>query len=313
MISKITRTALVLPIYIFLSMTLTGFSTEFFEHPEAYAPPGQVRYLPELQVIRETEKIEEVQAAFTNYELPDLRTLPAYDLRLIVDTQNGARHLKFSNSIWNAGEGPLEFRGATNNQGGEAEVYQVLYENGEPADEIPMGNFYFSESHNHWHWDGFSKYQIWSIQEDGALDELLVESGKVGYCIRDDSKIDELNVDFNSPEIADRPAYTICSTRVQGLSAGWVDTYAYNTPGQTLDITGVPEGIFALRSVADPSGGILEEDKDNNDAITYFELERFRVRVVDKPDIQFENPKIKKDEAASYTSSFCLSPRALIR
>jgi hypothetical protein len=249
-----------------------------------YAPRGQMRYLPEKHMLSKGSAADEVRPIISGYQMPDLRTLPAYDLRVVADDQKGTRHLMFSNSIWNAGDGPLEFRGSVNHQDMTAEVYQILYEDGEPAEEIPMGNFYYSESHNHWHWEGFSTYEIWSIAEDGALDELLAESGKVGYCIRDDSRVNSFNVDFDHPDILEGPNYTVCGTRVQGLSVGWVDTYAFNTPGQSIEITGIPEGLYALRSVADPEGEIMEIDKENNEAITYFQLETFRARVIEVPE-----------------------------
>jgi hypothetical protein len=288
------KTAIFLSTCLFVLMGTSAFTTEYskdfkeyLERPEEFAPPGEIHYLPELRVMKE-EKIEAAVKQFyiiTEYQLPDLRTLPAHNLRLVVNNQAGTRELQFSNSIWNAGDGPLEFRGSENKQEENAEVFQVLYIDDEPADEIPMGNFYFNESHNHWHWEGFSLYEIWSIHEDGVLDELLVESGKVGYCIRDDSRVDRFNVAFDHPNRADRPGYRFCGTRVQGLSVGWVDTYAYNTSGQSLDITDLPDGIYALRSVADPDGEILEKDKDSNEAITFFQLERSRVRVIEEPDI----------------------------
>jgi hypothetical protein len=250
-----------------------------------YAPPGEIRYLPEKSFLNKEVFIYTDHTEYAGYQLPDLQTLPAFDFRLIENDHAGTRQIRFSNSIWNAGDGPLEFRGTVDQQEMTVEVFQVLHTEGVLAEQIPMGNFYYSESHNHWHWFGFSVYQIWSVIEDGTLDELLVESGKVGYCLRDDSLVDEFNVDFFHPEKDNRPTYTACGSRVQGLSVGWVDTYGYNTPGQRLDVTGIPEGIYALRSVADPNGEIVESDKENNEAITYFQLERFRVQVVELPEL----------------------------
>jgi hypothetical protein len=276
-------------INLLLFMLLPGFSPgfsdlpdDYFIYPEKYAPPDEYHFLPESNTIMtEGRSIKD----YADYQLPNLRTLPAHDLRIVVDNRTGNRELQFSNSIWNAGIGPLEFRGEANSGDDDPEVYQILYQDGEPAEEIPMGNFYFSNSHNHWHWEGFSTYQVWSVQEDGSLDELLIESGKVGYCIRDDSSIARFNLEFDNPNRAQRPAYRVCGTRVQGLSVGWVDTYAYNTPGQALDITGVPEGTYALRSIADPGGEIVEENKNDNETVTYFQLEELRVHIIDKSDL----------------------------
>jgi hypothetical protein len=259
---------------------ITEGSLDFYS---IYAPRGEIRFLPDKQLIYEESIDVTATLLLTGYQLPDLRTLPAHDLRVVANDHAGTRQLQFSNSIWNAGDGPMEFRGTVNEQEQTVEVFQVLYENSEPGEEIPMGNFYYSESHNHWHWAGFSKYEIWTVGDNGSLEEIIAESGKVGYCIRDDSRVDTFNVDFHNPNSADRPGYRSCGTRVQGLSVGWVDTYVFNTPGQSLDITGIPEGLYALRSVVDPEGEIIELNKENNEMITYFQLETFRARIVEVP------------------------------
>ena len=54
-----------------------------------------------------------------------------------------------------------------------------------------------------------------------------------------------------------------------GLSRGWGDTYGANTVGQYLDITGLVDGRYRLRSMADGdsadgSDRFLESDETNN-------------------------------------------------
>jgi hypothetical protein len=44
--------------------------------------------------------------------LPDLQTLPPFDLRLVYDPESKRLILRFGNSIWNAGPGNLELKGA---------------------------------------------------------------------------------------------------------------------------------------------------------------------------------------------------------
>lgn len=77
-----------------------------------------------------------------------------------------------------------------------------------------------------------------------------------------------------------RRAYFNCGGRLQGLSVGWVDTYGQHPPGQWLEATGLPDGLYALRSVADYEGRVLEAVEDNNAAVVYFRLVGSRLRVV---------------------------------
>ena len=51
-----------------------------------------------------------------------------------------------------------------------------------------------------------------------------------------------------------------------------MDIYAANTPGQDMDITGLPDGAYALVSRVNPGGVLYKSDVQNNIAITLIEL-----------------------------------------
>jgi hypothetical protein len=209
--------------------------------------------------------------------LPDLVTLTPYDLRLVIDSQRERRFVRFSNAILNAGVGDLVMKGQLDRATNRVEVSQEIhYEDGSTT-FVPMGEFHFHAPHNHYHWDGFAVYEVWSIHPDGTLDELLYSSDKVGYCIRDSDRI------LSGDGVPTSPVYRRCGPEFQGISVGWADVYLHNTPGQFVDITGLPEGVYALKSTADPAGRLVEIDKDNNSAIVYFELFANRVQVIDLP------------------------------
>jgi len=52
----------------------------------------------------------------------------------------------------------------------------------------------------------------------------------------------------------------------QGLSKGWTDTYRSHLEGQWIDVTGVPDGTYRLRSTADPELRLHESPRTNNAA-----------------------------------------------
>ena len=43
-----------------------------------------------------------------------------------------------------------------------------------------------------------------------------------------------------------------------GISVGWVDVYTWDVPGQYLEVTGIPNGVYDVVSEANPLGDILE-------------------------------------------------------
>ncbi|OGO15568.1 MAG: hypothetical protein A2Z14_14365 [Chloroflexi bacterium RBG_16_48_8] len=43
----------------------------------------------------------------------------------------------------------------------------------------------------------------------------------------------------------EQPIYTNCAAHFQGLSPGWIDVYENSLPDQWVDITGLPNGIYA--------------------------------------------------------------------
>jgi hypothetical protein len=207
--------------------------------------------------------------------LPDLQTLPITDLRLQVDTNTGERALRFSNSIVNAGEGPLELHGEYDEQADTIIVFQHIYSGDEVVIEPLEGTFYFSGEHLHWHWEDFIAYEIWTVETGGDLSRKVLSNDKVGFCLYDTHPIGSDWIEQHMTgklERAPRAVYTTCRFGRQGLSVGWVDVYEHHLPGQALDISDLDDGIYALRSVANQDGVLHELNYENNDMVLYFAL-----------------------------------------
>jgi hypothetical protein len=208
--------------------------------------------------------------------LPDLRTKPITDLRLVVDASSGERLLRFSNLVANVGDGPLEIYGTIDEDDPSGIIaHQHIYGDDETIVEPLEGTFYFSGQHMHWHWEGLAAYEIWTIETSGALSRKVISNDKVGFCLRDSRRADRTWVAQNTEEdftaAADRE-YSACRLGRQGISTGWVDVYQSTLPGQALDITDLADGVYALRSVADPLDAIYELDSTNNDTVLYFAI-----------------------------------------
>jgi hypothetical protein len=216
--------------------------------------------------------------------VPDLETLPPYNLRLFHGQGSRYRILRFSNSIVNNGPGVLEVRGEFDRQNNQIEVSQYMYSPDDMVVYENVGAFEFHDEHNHWHWLGFSIYEILKVGQTGHLGEVVVSSDKVSYCMMDTDRapVERLqSVGLANEDVANQPHYTQCGWRLQGISVGWIDTYAWNIPGQVLDISHLPDGVYALRSTVDPGGILFEGNIDNNSALVYFSLQGTNLEVID--------------------------------
>jgi hypothetical protein len=208
--------------------------------------------------------------------LPDLMTLPPYSLYITRNSSSDTSLLRLTNSVWNAGYGPLELWGRVVGDGSTHAVVQRIFQSDGSYQERTMGEFVFHPGHNHWHLESFSLYELWSLSERGTLDRVAATSDKVSYCLRDIHRNPH-------PDQAPRMGYGTCTYGRQGLSVGWVDVYDHYLPGQSIDISGVPDGVYALISTADPFNLIQESDESNNAAVVYLEIKGLQVKILDRP------------------------------
>jgi phosphohistidine phosphatase SixA len=210
--------------------------------------------------------------------LPDLQTLAPTSIIYQVIRRNEIELILFTNTIVNAGSGPLEIEGI--HEDGKTSVIQRIHSVDGSFVEQHAGEFVYHPTHNHWHFGNFARYEIWSLTPTGEFDTLISVSDKVSYCLRDNYPVYP-----NLPNASPHGAYTICEVGTQGISVGWVDVYAFDTPGQTIDITYVPAGVYALRSVTDPNNQLWEADDTNNDVTIYVEIFADGVKVINDPTI----------------------------
>jgi phosphohistidine phosphatase SixA len=206
--------------------------------------------------------------------LPDLLTLPPSGLVIEVDSAGNRKLLRLTNSVYNHGLGPLELSGVSDESSGKTSVTQRIYAAGGSIEEQLAGEFVFHLGHDHWHFENFARYELWSLAPGGDLDSLVAFTGKVSYCLRD-------NTPAGDPASAPVPVYTSCDGDLQGISTGWIDIYEFDLAGQVVDISSVPDGVYALRSIADPDNQLRELDDANNAAMVYIQISADQVRIIE--------------------------------
>jgi hypothetical protein len=198
---------------------------------------------------------------------PNLEALPAFSIGL---DSTGTR-LLFSTESWNSGTGPLELRAGAVNSSGQL-VYQRIYRSDGTFRDQPAGTFSYHSGHLHFHFDQYARYTLQPADAPGASDRI---SSKTTFCVMDTDL-----VDGSLPGAPSQPAYVSCNASVQGMSVGWGDTYVRTLPGQSIDVSGLPEGDYRLVIDVDPMNRIEESDDGDNQSCVLIHLRPAAVTVL---------------------------------
>ena len=197
---------------------------------------------------------------------PDLRTRTPADLAFDV-LADGTHVLRFSNTVWNAGEGRLELEGDPHPQQDAAKtIYQNLYDAPTGGNRVShtqvSSDVVYHPSHEHYHFADFSNYLLLKKAKNGRYRATTKQGVKTGFCIMDLARV------RGSYE----PQYTACGRELQGLSVGWGDVYGSDLPEQwvVLGDRRLADGEYGLRSTADPKNKLDEGGRDGNNAATAY-------------------------------------------
>ena len=198
--------------------------------------------------------------------LPNLAALPAYEIVAI--GRDGRDALHFSSTVWNAGPGPLIVEGYRRGAAPIMDASQFFRRADEDVAAVPVGilDYDAREEHDHWHFRDFARY---SLATPGG--RIVAASPKEAWCLAPTDQIDQL-----VPNAELRPGDPFLSTACgdasavqvrQVLEVGAGDTYGIGTPGQTVDITRLPNGPYDLRIEANPARALRETTVADNVAL----------------------------------------------
>jgi hypothetical protein len=68
---------------------------------------------------------------------------------------------------------------------------------------------------------------------------------------------------------------------MQGISAGWSDTYTAELPGQEITVSPLEDGEYLLRLTVDPAERLYEADEENNSLTMRIRLEGIQAELLD--------------------------------
>jgi hypothetical protein len=194
---------------------------------------------------------------------PDLVALPLWALDTFHRRERD--YLGFAATPWNAGPAPLVVEGFR--RPGEAlmDAYQYFRDaDGTVVGRAQVGTMRFHPHprHNHWHFLQFAAFTL-----HDATDLETVRSRKQAFCLAPTDPID-LTVErasFSPWEGLTTNCGSAGSLWVREvLQTGWADTYFQGIPGQSFDITNVPNGWYYARMEVNPLGALHETTRANN-------------------------------------------------
>ncbi|MFE0651130.1 lysyl oxidase family protein [Streptomyces sp. NPDC059534] len=206
-----------------------------------------------------------------NVPKPDLRSLPAYGITISDGGQNvpGKDYLAFSANVWNAGPAQLVVDGFRSPGKAKMDAYQYFYDaQGKQVGYTPTGTMEWDPrpGHVHWHFTDFASYRLLKADQKEA-----VRSGKEAFCLANTDAVDYTVKNANW-----HPYNTDLSTACgqensisvrEVLDVGSGDTYTQDLPGQSFDITDLPNGTYYIQVLANPAKRLKETNLDNNSAL----------------------------------------------
>ncbi len=202
---------------------------------------------------------------------PDLRALPAWGIRVSHENDAGKvvkkrDYLRFAATVWNAGPSRLVVDGFRREGRDVMDAYQYFYgADGAQKGFVKTGGFEWDPKpgHQHWHFTDFAAYRLLSADK-----RRVVRGQKEAFCLANTDQID-----LTVPGAIWRPDNTDLSTSCgeatsvsvrQVLEAGSGDTYESSLPGQSFDVTGLPNGVYLLEVAANPARHLVESTFSNN-------------------------------------------------
>ncbi|TWJ24755.1 lysyl oxidase [Micromonospora endolithica] len=149
------------------------------------------------------------------------------------------------------------------------DAYQYFYDDrGRQVGYAPVGTMEWDnrDGHEHWHFTDFAQYRLLD-----AAGKIAIRSGKEAFCLANTDAID-----YTVPRANWQPTnsdlHTSCGEQTslgirQVLDIGSGDTYAQYLPGQSFDISDLPNGAYMIEITANPDRSLHETDTANNKSL----------------------------------------------
>ncbi|MFD9972218.1 lysyl oxidase family protein [Streptomyces sp. NPDC059011] len=206
-----------------------------------------------------------------NVPKPDLRSLPAYGITISDGEEDvpGKDYLAFSANVWNAGPAQLVVDGFRSPGKTKMDAYQYFYDaKGKQVGYTPTGTMEWDPrpGHMHWHFTDFASYRLLKADKKET-----VRSGKEAFCLANTDAVDYTVKNANwhpfNTDLATACGQENSISVREVLDVGSGDTYTQDLPGQSFDITNLPNGTYYIQVLANPENRLKETSTANNSAL----------------------------------------------
>jgi hypothetical protein len=198
--------------------------------------------------------------------LPDLVALPAWSI--LVERRRQGDFLDFGATVWNAGPAPMLVEGFRRSGDETMDAYQYFTDaSGRVVGKAAAGDMMWDprRGHQHWHFMQFARYSLLD-----ATQTTTIVSRKEAFCLAPTDAIDLLipGAEWNPGALG--LGGSNCGSGPgalwvrEVLPTGWGDTYFQGLPGQSFNITDLPNGTYYIAVEANPLG-LLHERRTDND------------------------------------------------
>ena len=240
--------------------------------PEPPFEPVEYRSLDEIGTQTRPSALKRADVDPAADGLPDLAALPSTYIEAVVD-ERGHDVLMFGATVWNKGPGPLVVEGFRRRGDDLMDAYQYLYDDGEVVRKLDAGTLEYDnrDGHDHWHFTDFARYRLLDASRDVA-----VRSRKEAFCLAPTDAIDLTlrNANWSPGETGLQSACggpsSIWIREI--LDVGWGDTYQQSVPGQSFNISDLPNGVYYVEVQTNPQNNLREVTRANNTAYTKIRL-----------------------------------------
>ena len=232
--------------------------------------------LPNLVTLPVRNPMMKTTAYFVDHEEEDAYGPSCYPEEMV--EQGARRCLRFDQVIANRGEGPFELRYRMDSMATDQQLRQRIFASDGTFREVTVDTYEFHPTHAHFHYKNFGQAFLHRVNPDGTL-ELVRKGNKNGFCMIDVENtrfgLDESGVPFKgeAPRSYYFPRCNAPTERdehgtymVNGISAGWADVYNWFLADQYIEISGVPDGLYVIETVANPIRTVHETTFDDNAA-----------------------------------------------
>ncbi|MFJ7333053.1 lysyl oxidase family protein [Streptomyces sp. NPDC101110] len=241
------------------------------QSPQAGDTGGQTDGSRQAPALKPLSKRPTGKASVPDVPKPDLRSLPAYGITISDGDKDipGKDYLAFSANVWNAGPAQLVVDGFRKPGKAKMDAFQYFYDaKGKQVGYTPTGTMEWDPrpGHVHWHFTDFASYRLLKADKKEA-----VRSGKEAFCLANTDAIDYTVKNANwhpyNTDLATACGEENSISVREVLDVGSGDTYTQDLPGQSFDITGVPNGTYYIQVLANPEKRLKETDLGNNSAL----------------------------------------------